>query len=211
MDTGSYGVVVNEPHFKDLLFECVPPPASSVQPSATKATPGADLMQMGFPTMSTSRQYPTLCSCHSKLRSCGFICPRCKSQVCEIPTECPVCALTIVSSPHLARSYRHLFPVKNFIEVSLSVLSILCLIQTHDERHLTDLYKRTFQRNVIPALTHSKKSPSHLKKHLHQRKNKLYQLPVDTPVLHARSTFVWIAIRSYMMFWLFVLGVIEKL
>lgn len=129
--TGTYGVVVNEPHFKDLLFECVPPPASSAQPtrSPSKSTPGADLMQMGFPTMLANRQYPTLCSCHSRLKTSGFICPRCKSQVCEIPTECGVCGLTIVSSPHLARSYRHLFPVKNFIEVSLSVPLSFCLFK----------------------------------------------------------------------------------
>ena len=46
-----------------------------------------------------------------------FNCPRCKTNVAELPTECPVCRLTLVSSPHLARSYHHLFPVSPFEEV----------------------------------------------------------------------------------------------
>ncbi|CAI5970376.1 unnamed protein product [Closterium sp. NIES-65] len=41
------------------------------------------------------------------------------SRVCALPAECPVCALTLVSSPHLARSYHHLFPVPPFSEVPL--------------------------------------------------------------------------------------------
>ena len=36
----------------------------------------------------------------------------------ELPTACHVCGLTLVSSPHLARSYHHLFPVRPFQEVS---------------------------------------------------------------------------------------------
>ncbi|CAI5979480.1 unnamed protein product [Closterium sp. NIES-65] len=41
------------------------------------------------------------------------------SRVCALPAECPECALTLVSSPHLARSYHHLFPVPPFSEVPL--------------------------------------------------------------------------------------------
>jgi transcription initiation factor TFIIH subunit 2 len=115
-------VVINEDHFKDLLFECVPPPAvtSAQALQARKARSqgmGASLILMGFPSM-TTRPLSTLCSCHGRLKSHGFTCPRCKSQICEIPTDCGICGLTVVSSPHLARSYRHLFPVKNFAEVA---------------------------------------------------------------------------------------------
>ncbi|CAI7908236.1 unnamed protein product [Closterium sp. NIES-53] len=45
--------------------------------------------------------------------------PTPSSRVCALPAECPVCALTLVSSPHLARSYHHLFPVPPFSEVPL--------------------------------------------------------------------------------------------
>lgn len=40
----------------------------------------------------------------------------------ELPCECHVCGLTLVSSPHLARSYHHLFPVKGFGEVATEEL-----------------------------------------------------------------------------------------
>ena len=32
-----------------------------------------------------------------------------------LPTTCPVCRLPLVSAPHLARSYHHLFPPPNTI------------------------------------------------------------------------------------------------
>ena len=40
-----------------------------------------------------------------------------RSRVAELPGACHVCGLTLVSSPHLARSYHHLFPVRAFDEV----------------------------------------------------------------------------------------------
>ena len=51
----------------------------------------------------------------------GFRC-RCKARVPDIPSSCHICNLTLVSSPHLARSYHHLFPVKPFVELSPLVL-----------------------------------------------------------------------------------------
>ena len=33
---------------------------------------------------------------------------------CELPVECRGCGLTLVSAPHLARSYHHLFPLPIF-------------------------------------------------------------------------------------------------
>ncbi|GAA94518.1 uncharacterized protein L969DRAFT_83920 [Mixia osmundae IAM 14324] len=118
---GVYGVVTNEAHYKDLLFELVPPPAThrpEAGPDGSRSNnTGADLMQMGFPSLSSST-FGALCSCHSRLKTTGFNCPRCASRLCEVPTECGICSLTVVSSPHLARSYRHLFPVKNYLEVN---------------------------------------------------------------------------------------------
>ncbi|KAG2015459.1 RNA polymerase II transcription factor [Coprinopsis cinerea AmutBmut pab1-1] len=123
---GQFGVAMNEGHYKDLLFELVPPPAqkaaprpagpgSAPQPPSTN--PAADLMMMGFPTRLPESSQPTLCVCHSELKSQGFLCPRCQSKVCDVPTDCDVCGLMIVSSPHLARSYHHLFPVKPYIAI----------------------------------------------------------------------------------------------
>lgn len=121
---GQFGVAMNEGHFKDLLFELVPPPAqralsraagASVGASATN--PAADLMMMGFPTRLPDSSPPSLCVCHSDMKSQGFLCPRCGSKVCDVPTDCDICGLMIVSSPHLARSYHHLFPVKPYVAV----------------------------------------------------------------------------------------------
>ena len=47
----------------------------------------------------------------------GYTCPKCKARVAELPSQCHVCGLSLVSSPHLARSYHHLFPIKPFAEV----------------------------------------------------------------------------------------------
>lgn len=47
---GSYGVVLNEAHYKDLLFEAIPPPATAPNRSAS------NLVQMGFPRRHTERQ-----------------------------------------------------------------------------------------------------------------------------------------------------------
>ncbi|GES85460.1 TFIIH basal transcription factor complex, subunit SSL1 [Rhizophagus clarus] len=107
---GTYGVVLNEAHFKDLLFEIIPPPPVSVAQSK------AELVIMGFPCSVTDSS-PSLCACHSKPTTNGYICARCNSKICDLPTDCPVCELTLVSSPHLARSYHHLFPIDNFVEV----------------------------------------------------------------------------------------------
>ena len=116
--TGQFGVALNEGHFKDLLFELIPPPAQRALPSGPNArgagTAPADLMLMGFPTRLPDTSPPSLCACHSQLKSEGFLCPRCGAKVCDVPTDCDICGLMIVSSPHLARSYHHLFPVKTY-------------------------------------------------------------------------------------------------
>ncbi|KAF5354650.1 hypothetical protein D9756_005355 [Leucocoprinus leucothites] len=114
---GQFGVAMNEGHFKDLLFELVPPPAQKALTRAIGAAAtnlSADLMMMGFPTRLPDASAPSLCVCHAELKSQGFLCPRCLAKVCDVPTDCDVCGLMIVSSPHLARSYHHLFPVKPY-------------------------------------------------------------------------------------------------
>ena len=115
--TGQFGVAMNEGHFRDLLFELIPPPAQRAASRAAGAganTSGADLMMMGFPTRLPVTSHPALCACHGELKSEGFLCPRCLAKVCDVPTDCDICGLMIVSSPHLARSYHHLFPVKAY-------------------------------------------------------------------------------------------------
>ncbi len=115
---GSFGVVLNEGHYKDLIFHSIPPPvqhSAGKGPNVTSASnPSSDLLIMGFPTRLPELSPPSLCVCHSDLKRHGYLCPRCLSKLCDVPTDCDICGLTIVSSPHLARSYHHLFPVKAY-------------------------------------------------------------------------------------------------
>ncbi len=136
---GTFSVALNEGHFHDSLFELVPPPAVE-GPRRPKRRPavtngdgpaeddeepqnGVDLLQMAFPLRLPNHTTPTLCACHSRSRGSGYLCPRCGVKVCDVPTDCPVCGITIVMSTHLARSYHHLFPVTNWKAVPWTSLS----------------------------------------------------------------------------------------
>lgn len=112
-DTSNYGVVLNEPHFRELLMESTMPLALHQLSTEKKSA----LVEMGFPSR-ISEVEPTLCACHSKLTQGEYLCPRCKAKICALPTICPCCGLTLILSTHLARSYHHLFPLKAFKQVT---------------------------------------------------------------------------------------------
>lgn len=121
---GSFGVALNEGHLKDLIWEEIPPPALTTPANSGVAAKtkggGSDLMMMGFPTKLPDSGPASLCACHSSaqvFKPEGFLCPRCGAKLCEVPTDCEVCGLLVVSSPHLARSYHHLFPVAGWLPV----------------------------------------------------------------------------------------------
>lgn len=117
--TGSYAAVLDGAHYRDQLMQHIEPPLAS-------RTQENSLIKMGFPHMEheDGKDPPlTMCMCHidntddpSKLTTGGFNCPQCASKYCELPLECLSCGLTLVSAPHLARSYHHLFPIGNFVE-----------------------------------------------------------------------------------------------
>lgn len=86
----------------------------NVEKGGNADTDKSDLMLMGFAVRIPSSAPKSLCACHSQLKREGYICPRCGSKLCDIPTDCAVCNLVVVSSPHLARSYHHLFPVPDW-------------------------------------------------------------------------------------------------
>ncbi|KAI9788889.1 MAG: transcription initiation factor TFIIH subunit [Piccolia ochrophora] len=107
----AYGVALNEQHFRELLLESTTPPVTrSAKQSASS------LLMMGFPSRIVET-HASLCACHSKLTKGGYLCSRCTSKVCSLPSECPACGLTLILSTHLARSYHHLFPLLNWVEV----------------------------------------------------------------------------------------------
>lgn len=109
--TAAYNVALNEQHFRDLFLEATTPPVTR---SAKESD--SSLLMMGFPSR-IFETYASLCACHSKLTKGGYLCSRCTSKVCSLPCECPACGLTLILSTHLARSYHHLFPLINWVEV----------------------------------------------------------------------------------------------
>ena len=135
---GSFAVSIDDVHLRDLLHD-------NVEPLESTAGAQPALIKMGFPSHASSDSASLgLCMCcldtsaGSKLTTSGFLCPQvrffqrklefqianeyflqCQAKYCELPVECKACGLTLVSAPHLARSYHHLFPLPAFDEVSL--------------------------------------------------------------------------------------------
>ncbi len=114
---GSYDVATSEAHLEQIMIDqATPPPAAP-------GSSGVSLVKMGFPAKASSALgAASFIGSTCELQPGAFICPRCKARVDALPAECHVCGLTLVSSPHLARSYHHLFPVGAFEEFSLEIL-----------------------------------------------------------------------------------------
>ncbi|XP_066260937.1 general transcription factor IIH subunit 2 [Euwallacea similis] len=126
---GTYNVILDDSHLKDLLYQ-------QVEPSPAAAALESSLIKMGFPHQMNTEgtdEPLTMCMCHidsvdegSKLTAGGYYCPQCLSKYCELPVECRACGLTLVSAPHLARSYHHLFPASNYKEVPFANQVSIC-------------------------------------------------------------------------------------
>ncbi|KAH9908047.1 Ssl1-like-domain-containing protein [Xylariomycetidae sp. FL2044] len=112
-DNSSYNIALHEQHFRDLLLEITTPPVTR-----TKEQSNASLLMMGFPSRTLAAgDSINYCTCHNRPTREGYACTRCGSRVCRLPAECPGCGLTLILSTHLARSYHHLFPLRNWVEV----------------------------------------------------------------------------------------------
>uniref|UniRef100_A0AAY4CLW9 C2H2-type domain-containing protein n=1 Tax=Denticeps clupeoides TaxID=299321 RepID=A0AAY4CLW9_9TELE len=121
---GTYNVILDESHFRELLLHHVkPPPANS--------SSECSLIRMGFPqhiiaSVSDQDAQPSFSMAHLdstgdlNLSLGGYYCPQCRAKYTELPVECKVCGLTLVSAPHLARSFHHLFPLEAFQEIALA-------------------------------------------------------------------------------------------
>ena len=116
---GKFSVSLDQSHLMKLILECAPPPALLVE------TAKPALVEMGFPRREPrkfgvgageedDRDVLTIGPKNGEYRG-----PRCEARVDELPSQCGTCQLSLVSSPHLARSYHHLFPVMPFVEVKI--------------------------------------------------------------------------------------------
>ncbi|KAI0900887.1 TFIIH basal transcription factor complex, subunit SSL1 [Annulohypoxylon nitens] len=112
-DNSNYSIALHEDHFRSLLLEVTTPPVTR-----TAEQSNASLLMMGFPSRTLAAGGGIhYCACHNRPTKEGYKCTRCCSRVCRLPAECPGCGLTLILSTHLARSYHHLFPLKNWVEV----------------------------------------------------------------------------------------------
>ncbi|GAB0496389.1 hypothetical protein MMPV_007701 [Pyropia vietnamensis] len=107
---GTYTVATAEVHFGELLASHVTPP-----PTVGDGMPPT-LVRMGFPVLRSLPAARPALDDNLAARRVGYVCPRCEAWIAHVPAECVLCGLTLVSSPHLARSYHHLFPVAKFSE-----------------------------------------------------------------------------------------------
>lgn len=115
-DESCYNVAIDEVHYRELLMGITTPPVMRATDTEAQKRNQAALLMMGFPSRITEEK-ATLCACHGQLTRGGYLCSRCKAKVCNLPATCPTCDLTLILSTHLARSYHHLFPLRNWIEV----------------------------------------------------------------------------------------------
>lgn len=105
---------MDEVHFRELFLAKTTPPITRTKEQST-----ASLLMMGFPSRTLAPDgSTTFCACHNRPCREGYNCSRCAARVCRLPAECPACGLTLILSTHLARSYHHLFPLRNWVEVS---------------------------------------------------------------------------------------------
>ncbi|XP_077572159.1 general transcription factor IIH subunit 2-like isoform X1 [Stigmatopora nigra] len=121
---GTYHVILDESHFKELLLTL------HVRPPPANASSECSLIRMGFPqhtfaSLTDQNAKPAFSmalldgSTDAGLSLGGYFCPQCHGNYTELPVECKVCGLTLVSAPHLARSFHHLFPLHDFTETPL--------------------------------------------------------------------------------------------
>ena len=112
-DDSQYNIAMDEVHYRDLFLAATTPPVTRTAEQSV-----ASLLMMGFPSRTLAPGGSTsYCACHSRPVREGYACTRCAARVCRLPAECPACGLTLILSTHLARSYHHLFPLRNWVEV----------------------------------------------------------------------------------------------
>ena len=118
------------------------PPVTSKSSQTTGRGDGGEeggskgsLLMMGFPSRMVE-QWRSLCACHSRPTRGGYLCSRCGSKVCALPSSCPACGLTLILSTHLARSYHHLFPLRNWSEVSWKQVAAASQLHPGDEQNV---------------------------------------------------------------------------
>jgi transcription initiation factor TFIIH subunit 2 len=78
-------------------------------------------VKMGFPMKTSDTFRLVKCVCHKEMQSSVYVCPQCQGFVCEIPTNCPVCKLTLVDKDMLTRVHRLLYSMPTYTVIPAQV------------------------------------------------------------------------------------------
>ena len=122
LETGGTFSVAKDGYHLSMLLMSHTTPAPELRNKSTKTT---QFVYMGFPkrTFDNAPVYG-YDGKQQALFSAAYTCPRCYTRTSEIPSQCNVCQIQLYSSSHIAKSYHHLFPVQNFIELSVTLEKI---------------------------------------------------------------------------------------
>ena len=117
---GSMGVCLDPAHFREWLLNQTVPPPTAVSVLQHDNESSCEMIRMGFPKRTVTPLPSVIHATREKtlLGRTSYACPQCHAKNAELPTDCAVCGLKLVLSPHLARSFHHLFPVPQFAEVA---------------------------------------------------------------------------------------------
>ncbi len=106
---GKYYVPMDIFHFKFIL-ESFAFPNESISPKAS-------LLTLGFTERQNKGMY---CFCHLIYQENPYFCPDCKTPVCHVPTQCPVCELHLVSPLDIYKSHNFMFSFEPFEKLNNS-------------------------------------------------------------------------------------------
>lgn len=107
-------VSLNGSDFQARINSIISPKESASSGSNCKPV----YIKMGFPVKSILSKL-SKCACHFQLHNSLFLCPQCGACVCEIPTNCPACKLTLVDKEMLSRVHRLLYDMPSFKKSSI--------------------------------------------------------------------------------------------
>lgn len=100
---GSFHVPIDFHHFEIILNSFAVPMESLESTSC--------LIKLGFPKFI---QNPGLCTCHLKFEKNLYECPVCRTYICSLPCQCPICDTQLVSPINISKSYYFMYPLKPF-------------------------------------------------------------------------------------------------
>ncbi|CAL4077373.1 unnamed protein product, partial [Meganyctiphanes norvegica] len=153
----------NSLYVAELIREHLEPPPASIKMEHT-------LIKVGFPHQSSAEARSSLCMCHLDnkplLNTRGYYCPHCSAKYCDLPAECRVCGLMLVTAPHLARSYRHKFLHKFKHIPQVDIMSKACNFCKTSLRNTVSkiwhTYSQEFSLSCSNNLTTNQQSPPNM-------------------------------------------------